>query len=624
MRTFPSVFRLALPALLTFACSPEQPIDPLFTSEYEQDQARYIDKVARALRLGFGVTRDDPMKELIAMSPEELVDHFMKDPRFIDTILDFNLFYLGFRGNGIYTPEGYIDPVVLDSRRAVSAAIEMKNGGNYLKLLSLEQPLYVRGPETPPPIETGTTAEASANETFPTTDAGRRRWYYETALAQAQRVSEVIAAGGSFSEICGALLNPDYLIDFPQKMGLTPQELGWLLINDVEWYGLLFPACFARGSKIPVDQAGIDLLVQRTHQLYPFAESLAAVPKAPRSLDDLVELDFDALGLDGAKQLETTDFYERVLNSSTNFNRRRAAYMLDRFFCDDLQPINAALPEAHSEDRHAADPGCRACHYKLDPMAGFFRDYGFSGTYFGEKESIIFDDFAHTDIATYRTEWLAPADSGRTWNIGYIRSTEDESLNSYGESLEDLFAIIETAPEVKACLVRRTFQYFNGQQQLVDPGYLAHLTQLFTEEAAGNSSIAMKRLISRILTSETFRTLDPRSNECYDLAPGADAENRPPCGIAFTLRENCAMCHAGGAAAAGLDLTAWTKDADGRATFLHVSGGSQRSAEYIYTSILDRISTTDPNLSMPLGRTMSAKDREAIYLWINEQLDGSN
>lgn len=75
------------------------------------------------------------------------------------------------------------------------------------------------------------------------------------------------------------------------------------------------------------------------------------------------------------------------------------------------------------------------------------------------------------DRAEYIGQWKKiPGDMSSSWNIGYIRSATDESRNSYGESLEDLERILSTAPEVKACFVRRTFEYFLGNEQAVSQG----------------------------------------------------------------------------------------------------------------------------------------------------------
>ena len=41
-------------------------------------------------------------------------------------------------------------------------------------------------------------------------------------------------------------------------------------------------------------------------------------------------------------------------NSSTNFNRKRSAYVLKRFFCDDLIPIGFETPQEHVGGAHGS------------------------------------------------------------------------------------------------------------------------------------------------------------------------------------------------------------------------------------------------------------------------------
>src|SRR5258705_3776720 len=78
-------------------------------------------------------------------------------------------------------------------------------------------------------------------------------------------------------------------------------------------------------------------------------------------------------------------------NSSTNFNRKRSAYVLKRFFCDDLIPIGFESPQEHVSGAHGSQTTCFACHHKLDPMAGFFRSYGAYFFDYSRSPDIIFD-----------------------------------------------------------------------------------------------------------------------------------------------------------------------------------------------------------------------------------------
>src|SRR5581483_2430968 len=107
-------------------------------------------------------------------------------------------------------------------------------------------------------------------------------------------------------------------------------------------------------------------------------------------------------------------------NSSTNYDRKRAAYILQRFFCDDLTPVNVEAPAQHGGSEHASNPSCFACHYKLDPMAGFFRTLGIDFKDYSQKTYIVFDDGAYTNSANYWKAWQPGPDATHPYNVGYV------------------------------------------------------------------------------------------------------------------------------------------------------------------------------------------------------------
>src|SRR5262249_26998450 len=97
----------------------------------------------------------------------------------------------------------------------------------------------------------------------------------------------------------------------------------------------------------------------------------------PRTVREFKPFDLSVFGMDrwtafGFEQSNA------LRNSSTNMNRKRGAYVLKRFFCDDLTPVGFESPKEHVTGVHGSDTTCFNCHYKLDPMAGFFRNYGAS------------------------------------------------------------------------------------------------------------------------------------------------------------------------------------------------------------------------------------------------------
>jgi hypothetical protein len=91
--------------------------------------------------------------------------------------------------------------------------------------------------------------------------------------------------------------------------------------------------------------------------------------------------------------LTTPRFYDRFFNTKLNENRKRAAAIFRIFLCDRMQPvlllstddkeqlINKALNQSAADQgmqalsnnaRHGADPQCKSCHYKLDPLGKAF------------------------------------------------------------------------------------------------------------------------------------------------------------------------------------------------------------------------------------------------------------
>ncbi|MBX3159227.1 MAG: hypothetical protein KF773_24880 [Deltaproteobacteria bacterium] len=319
-------------------------------------------------------------------------------------------------------------------------------------------------------------------------------------------------------------------------------------------------------------------------------------------------------------------FWQLALNSSTNYDRRRGAYVLARFFCDDLKLVGAALPEVHGAGRHASEPACAACHFKLDPMAGFFRRHGQGGVEYTDDVlaanlgEIVFDDGATMPYAAYEQAWRAAPGSGRDFDVGYIRSTRDASLNSYGSTLPDLDAILGAAPDVERCFARRLFEHFNGPDQAVDPGFLDDVAA----DMRASGADRLRRGVTRILAGNTFREPRRNSNTCYDLAPdaaGGGATDRPPCEVASTLRTSCTSCHGGDDPQAGLDLTVWEPARDGELGFRHVVGGAPVARLDTLARILDRLVTSDPTRQMPQGGDMPLRAREDLALWVRAQLE---
>jgi hypothetical protein len=320
-----------------------------------------------------------------------------------------------------------------------------------------------------------------------------------------------------------------------------------------------------------------------------------------------------------------TRFFRKLPNSSTNRNRKRASYVLNRYFCDDLTPLNIENPKSHGEGipltesaQHGKADACYSCHYKLDPMAGFFRERGADGYYANNSDQIFFDDA----VVSLRSEYEAPWKSlsgQRMWDIGYIRSTTDESKNSYGETFSDMLKVLREAPEVRQCFVKRAFEYIVGEGQSYDQDWASELVKNYNETASKDAVQAMKNLFVDLVASEAFARSDLKRNQCYDAATGAEP-SKVPCQIRSLLAANCVSCHSKTNLRGGLDLTTWqTYSRDAGGFEIVRSNGEKISGRNGLLAIMDRINSKDPNQKMPLMKSMPELERQTLFKWLEER-----
>lgn len=314
----------------------------------------------------------------------------------------------------------------------------------------------------------------------------------------------------------------------------------------------------------------------------------------PQAIDEVEEVDFSRYPAlrNNAELFNFQQWFENLANSSTNYNRRRAAFVLEKFLCDDLTPIDIIAPDpskpGHGSKGHGSDPSCQACHYKLDPMAGMFRNYGINGTYMPDGKQFVFDDnkFIHgPEITRYWETWQDPA-APNGWNIGYVRSTNDLSKNDYADpdapQLTELTRIIGNAPEARSCFVRRMADYFIDQEQIFDGAWLAQVEAKLQQPTAGFVG-ALKQLI----LSNTFAQNNRDPQICYDMV---DPSSKIPCTVRHLITKNCASCHN-------------TNDFD-------------FSDDTFRSNVIDRITTADRQRRMPLNKEMSDQSRAKLLKWL--------
>jgi hypothetical protein len=616
-----SVFATSLPPAEPIAASPAPLADPW-------EKRWWIDKAARLLRGGDGLGPNDDIEHLETLPDDQIVRHFMSDERFGNTALDFNMYFLGFKVDDLKVDGEFVHGA-FDFSNAITSAKQLLAGGDYLSLFDLEgdyymAPLSVAPGEDPLPAD-----EARL------TPPQLRKKAFEELLGAVAKLQATRTANPKITiqEFCGKIEDLTEERDNWQKRlfrGFTDTEIFVFMrggMPDFVFNGLqsaLFTECEkpeAEQRFEPLHQAVAEAAAQ-IERSFKEVQKFEPDVYSPDTVADFRPVDHKAFPQTGKWPVFGFEQSTALANSSTNYNRKRAAYVLKRFFCDDLNPVGFDDPKAHVAGYHGTQTSCYSCHYKLDPMAGFFRNYGALFADSSSSPDIVFDDLASMNLSKYLSTWQAPKESGRTWDVGYVRSPRWTEQNSYGENLTHLSKIIRSAPEAKRCLMKRLTQYTLGEGQTVDGGYLDMLTAEFTREAETNSSAAFRNALIRVMTSRSFRVRDPDPKQCYDFAPNTRTDKRPPCRVAYILEKNCASCHDGSDILNALDLSKWIDAPAGNGkTFYHVKGsGGQLPAAKTLQEIGARLSSNDPRLRMPKNKPMPDHERQELFLWVQKEL----
>ena len=579
------------------------------------ERLAWVKKTARVLRGGNALPQGTDLNALAALSDDALVDKFLADPLYGDFALDFGLYFLGGKLDRLRDETGAFVPRLFDWPSAIHAAQEAVGGRDFLQLLILNQPLYLGPLADPMPSNQGPPPNISA--------AARRA---AVLRGIGSRVGALIAYLGEnpatpFTKFCDF-----YITTFAERnlvsAGLPTAMRTWAESENA-WHGPLELAC-----QFPSELSNLVDPVRELKKIQTrYAEAAAALASFEPStykVEDVRDVKAFAMQIDGQTVRANGMAFPLALtmvNSSTNYDRKRAAYVLSRYFCDDLTPIGAEAPPEHAGNQHASDANCFSCHYKLDPMAGFFRDRGYRFQDFSKIDFIRFDDNAKASSVKYMKSWLGGPASNGGWNVGYVRSVQYLNRNDYGTTLADLDAILRRAPEPRRCVIKRLSQFLIGENQAIDGDYLDAVAAEFVTGAEQDSSTALKRAVKRLVTSDAFRRHDLDPKQCYDHLQGFDPASSPPCLVAHTFRTSCAGCHGSESPRARLDLTKWVLLPDGTRNFVHLDGqGHQRDTRTTMTAIVERLSATDPVKQMPLGKFLGHQDRELLYLWATDEL----
>lgn len=607
--------------------------EPVSVELTGQEKTWWISKANQTLRLG------QPLRELKSVSPDTLsglkmrdaAAAIMDDVAFYDMLTDFSMYWLGVKQNDLYQSESvyvpdpsggvgttktvhFISGTAKRSLPALHAARAVASGKDYFESFFSEKGV-------PPAFEYTTgyfQEEGSLN------------------LPAAERRGKIVK---HLVEVVEKVSSDSTIITKEQLCAKYDTEVKFY---DIGTYGPLGFRVFASKNSDKFDnnfstwcfldadgdvRVGIETLksvvdsIEKTVKFYAVLDERLK----GKNLNEGHVVELPALDYSGADHVmdSNVELWPNLLssieNSSTNRNRKRASWVLKRFLCDDLTPINVdAGSSSHADGQHGSDAACYSCHYKLDPMAGYFRELGLVSSSFSAKNFIIFDDLAKAERIEYERPWKAAPESGREWNIGYIRSTTKTNQNIYGSNFSDLLVALKTLPEVKECFVRRVFEYTVGSEQAYDRAWGKQVLDRMTETAKKDPKAALKGVFTDMVTSNAFIARERNNNVCYDFASGTVPSNRAPCRIATIVERNCTSCHNKAGAQGGLDLSSWEKQSDGVFGFNLVDGNVKVPAKETFQRIMERLNTSDADLRMPLMKSMPDSERQEMFLWLEK------
>jgi hypothetical protein len=591
----------ALAALLSNACTTNDDAASQASAETTLDKAEWTEKAARLVRNGAGLGPRDDVPALLAMSKEDVIDRFMADPRFGDMVLAFNLAYLGRGLDNVRAANGTFDlpysVAIQAAPHAFASARAVVEGGDYFSLFS----------GTPPLFETmhynGTTVDKTAplanlDRAIRTVEGDKDKGCLDFQVALYSAIEQLLHGGVSAYDMISWLSSS--AAEYPRTIG-----------------------CDDRANRTAAQLAGAMRDI-RGH-VETLLDEVKAHPAPPTigSIMDVPAIHFAPEGLPPlATPLTGKGFWEPVPGTSTNYQRKRASYLLKTYFCDDLAPID--IPSegdggAAGGEAHAQNPSCQACHYRLDPMGGLLR-YG--GSFY--RKSISFSDgvtFKDDRYEAYLDTWRNPDGSFRTgyFILGSDGTPERDPAwrDEDGDTITGLWSFLPRSKVVRSCLVRRLAEFVLGPEQVYDRAWLSEIA---AELRPGpTSAVAFKSVVKKLLLSKTFSTHDPKAGTCYDVATTAPA-GRAPCVIASIVEDNCQSCHAGARPSGRLDLSRWDPATQ---SFRHTdASGTSLPPRETFARMLERITTSDTRRRMPLLRVLPQADAATLRAWLNERLEG--
>ncbi|WP_394836763.1 hypothetical protein LVJ94_07630 [Pendulispora rubella] len=588
-------------------------------AEGQLSKRAWIKKAAEVLRNGEGIGPDDNMDELMALSEDAIVDRFMADARFGDTMLAFNLYYLS-RPVSQLKESSSTDPTrtvytaaVHTMPQAIRGARAMVSGGDYFDMYSAVQPFFLS------PMRAATAPDsASVDPRTANFDKVREG----IAQLRAMAASSEPDAKKSACMYIEAESRYGYLIsEYLDRAGFDP-----LVGRSVResWFGALEDNDCPDPNVTAVQLVGkLDLLRNGLEVLMAQA---AVLPTTANNVGEIATLSVNVPGLaplSSSTPFTQPGFWDSAQNSSTNFNRRRASYIWKTYLCDDLTPLAIPSPDGgHSEGKHGSAPECAACHYKLDPVAALFRYHGKRGRSYEERTRFVFDDDTSLSGPAYQG-YLDNWRKDGQWIAGVHKAPNilHDSWRPTENKLSDMWGFMKRAPEVRSCLVRRMAEYFLGANQVYDGAWLAEV-KADLKPGAG-SSAKVKGIIRKLVTSRTFSTSNPEHGKCYDCLGGTCTEgpDKLPCEVNYIVQTHCGSCHSENRPGyMRVTLTKLVRLADGTYGFDHEGpDGNKLTRNQSFRRIMQFITKGDPDApgtrTMPPGG-MDSGEKSILYKWL--------
>ncbi|MCX6129866.1 MAG: hypothetical protein NTX25_12505, partial [Proteobacteria bacterium] len=325
----------------------------------EADKRWWLEKTVRLLRNGDSIRSPEELAQLMAKSNKEVVQDLLSDEQFYNVMVDFNLFYLGIRSDNLKFPpskKALLGWEVLNRPQAIEGALRIKEGADFFGMFSNEARQYT--------LPLGEILAPNSTSLLGDSKKLRAEGYVKILnwidgfIASSKQGK--MPSNDAFCKIDGKIFE-DYLFELriPNTIAIHLAE------SSLPCENLKFLNAENAVQRLTV-------IRQEFVDVFAYLDTIEPEIYHPTKLSELRPLDKKKINDDSGLDSQALFwFWLSLKNSSTNENRRRASYVLKRFFCDDLTPINVVSPKLHAgTNRHASEPSCQACHYKLDPMAG--------------------------------------------------------------------------------------------------------------------------------------------------------------------------------------------------------------------------------------------------------------